>query len=80
MDSLVGSIDPQVVLIGGAIAISLLLLRLFLNILNVGWGTIVTIVAILFVMNYVFGISPRQLWFEMSHLPQDLARLAKTFT
>ncbi|OKH30768.1 hypothetical protein NIES2119_30225 [[Phormidium ambiguum] IAM M-71] len=70
MDSLFESIDPQVVLLIGAIAVSILLVRLFLRVLNVGLGTILTIVAIVLVLQYVFGISPKQLWFEITHLPQ----------
>ncbi|MFB2893370.1 hypothetical protein ACE1CI_10695 [Aerosakkonemataceae cyanobacterium BLCC-F50] len=79
MDALMESIDPQVVLLVGAIAVSLLLLRLLLRVLNVGLGTILTIVAIVLVLQYVFGISPKQLWFEISHLPQYFARLIKGF-
>jgi len=79
MDSVFDSIDPQVVLVIGAIAVSILLVRLFLRVLNVGLGTILTIVAIVFVLQYVFGISPKQLWFEITHLPQYLARLVQGF-
>lgn len=79
MDGLMDSIDPQVVLLVGAIAVSFLLLRLLLRVFNVGLGTILTIVAIVLVLQYVFGISPKQLWFEISHLPQDFARLIKGF-
>lgn len=77
MDSLFDSLDPQVVLVISAIAVSILLLRLFLRLLNVGLGTILTIVAIVLVLQFVFGITPKQLWFEMTHLPQYFARLVK---
>lgn len=79
MDALMESIDPQVVLLVGAIAVSLLLLRLLLRVFNVGLGTILTIVAIVLVLQYIFGISPKQLWFEISHLPQYFSRLIKGF-
>lgn len=79
MDALLESIDPQTVLVIGAIAVALLLVRLLFRVLNAGLGTILTIVAIVLLLQYVFGISPRQLWFEISHLPQDLVRLAKSF-
>lgn len=80
MDNLFESIDSQTVLLIAAIAVALLLLRLLFRILNVGLGMILTIVAIVLVLQFVFGISPRQLWFEVSHLPQDLARLVKGFS
>ncbi|EKQ71298.1 hypothetical protein OsccyDRAFT_0162 [Leptolyngbyaceae cyanobacterium JSC-12] len=79
MESLLSSVDSQVVLLIAAIAIAVLLLRLFFRILNVGLGIILTIVAIFLVLQYGFGITPRELWFEISHLPQDLVRLVKSF-
>lgn len=78
MSSLLRSVDSQTVLLIAAIAVSLLLFRLLFRILNVGLGTILTIVAVVLVLQYFFDISPRQLWFEVSHLPQDLLRLAKS--
>lgn len=80
MDSVLSSIDPQVVLLIAAIVIGLLLIQLLFRVLNVGLGTILTIAAIVLIMQYIFGISPKQLWFEISHLPQDLVRLAKGFS
>lgn len=79
MDSLLGAIDSQVVLLIGAVAVALLLLRLLFNVLRIGSGTILTIVVIVLVLQYAFGISPRQLWFEISHLPQNLVQFAKSF-
>lgn len=78
MNSLLESIDSQTVLLVAAIAVSLLLFRLLIRILNVGLGSILTIVAVVLVLQYFFGISPRHLWFEISHLPQDLLRLVKS--
>ena len=78
MDTLLESVDPQMVLAIAAIAIALLLFRLLLRVLNVGTGTILTIVTIGLVLQYFFGISPKQLLFEISHLPQDLMRLVKS--
>jgi hypothetical protein len=80
MDSLFNSIDSQTVLLIAAIAVAFLLLRLFFRVLNVGLGSILTIVAIGLVLQYVFGISPKELWFEISHLPQNLARLLQGFS
>ena len=70
--------DSQVVLVVAAIAVSILAFRLFMRVLNAGLGSVFAIVAIVFVLNYGFGISPRELWFEISHLPQDLVQLAKS--
>ena len=75
MDGLLQAVDSQVVLVVAAIAVAVLLLRLLLRVLNVGTGTILTIVVIVLVLQYLFGISPKQLWFEVSHLPQDLVRI-----
>ena len=77
MNSLLGSVDSQTVLLIAAIGVSLLLFRLLFRILNVGLGTILTIVVVVLMLQYFFDISPRQLWFEISHLPQNLIRLAK---
>jgi len=78
MDSVFDSIDPQVVLGIGAIVVAFLLLRLLLRFLQVGFGSIVTILVILLILNYVFDINPKQLWFEISHLPQDLVRWTRS--
>lgn len=75
--SLLESIDSQTVLLIGAIAVAFLLLKLLLRMFNMGLGLILTTVAIALVLQYGFGISPRELWFEVSHLPQDLLRLTK---
>jgi len=80
MASWMTSIDPQIVVIVGAIAVTILSLRLLFQILRAGFGTMVTILAVVLILNYAFGISPQKLWFEMGHLPQDLAQWAKTFT
>lgn len=77
MSSVLESIDSQLILLVGAIAVTFLLLRLFFRVLNVGLGSIIAIVALVLVLQYVFGISPKQLWFEITHLPQDLMRLVK---
>jgi hypothetical protein len=77
--SLLESIDSQTVLLVAAIAVAFLLLRLFLRIFNVGLGLILTIAAIALILQVGFGISPRELWSETAHLPQDLLRLAKRF-
>jgi hypothetical protein len=80
MDSVLKLVNSQVVLIVGAIAVALLLLRLLFQLLNVAWGTMLTIAAIVLVLQYGFGISPGQLWFEIGHLPQDLVRIAQSLS
>ncbi|NJP12386.1 MAG: hypothetical protein HC866_25390 [Leptolyngbyaceae cyanobacterium RU_5_1] len=69
MDSVFSAVDSQVVLLVAAIAVAILCIRLLFRILNVGLGMILAIVAIVLVLQYSFGISPKQLWFEISHLP-----------
>lgn len=80
MDNLFDVINSQAVLLIAAIAVTFLLIRLLFRILSVSLGIILTIVAIVLVLQYVFGISPQQLWFEISHLPQDLTRLLQSFS
>lgn len=78
MDSLTGLIDSQLVLIGAAIAVALLSITLLFRVLKAGSGLILTILAIVLVLQYGFGISPGQLWGEISHLPQDIVRLVRS--
>ncbi|MGF1570627.1 MAG: hypothetical protein ACFCVD_21565 [Nodosilinea sp.] len=78
MDSLVGSVDSQLVLVIAAIAVVVLLSKLFFRILNVGLGSILGILAIFLILHYVFGISAQELWFEVSHLPQTILRFFKS--
>ncbi|MEO8891537.1 MAG: hypothetical protein ABI417_08375 [Coleofasciculaceae cyanobacterium] len=73
------SFDSQTVLLIGAIAVAFLLIRLFLRIFNVGLGLILSIIAIALILQYGFDISPRELWYEVSRLPQHLLRLTKNF-
>ncbi|MGB5961342.1 MAG: hypothetical protein WBG73_11830 [Coleofasciculaceae cyanobacterium] len=72
-------LDSQTVLLIAAIAVAFLLIRLFLRIFNVGLGLILSIVAIALILQYGFDINPRELWYEVSRLPQHLLRLAKNF-
>ena len=78
MDSLIGSVDSQTVLLVAAIAVSLLLVTLLVRILKAGLGLILTILALVLVLQYVFGISPGQLWREIGNLPQDTMQLVKS--
>jgi uncharacterized membrane protein len=79
MDFLLDSIHSQTVLVIAAIAVAVIAVRLLFRVLNVGLGSILTVVAIAFILQYFFHISPKQLWFEVLHLPQDLLRLAQGF-
>ena len=78
MDSWIGSVDSQTVLVVAAIAVSLLLVTLLYRILKAGLGLILTILAIMLVLQSVFGISPGQLWGEIGNLPQDALQLVKS--
>lgn len=78
MDSLIGSVESQTVLVVAAIAVSLLLVTLLFRILKAGLGLILTILAIVLVLQSVFGISPGQLWGEIGNLPQDAIQLVKS--
>lgn len=78
MDSLIGSVDSQTVLVVAAIAVSLLLVTLLFRILKAGLGLILTILAIVLILQSVFGISPGQLWGEIGNLPQDAIQLVKS--
>ncbi|MCU0549185.1 MAG: hypothetical protein MUC48_07540 [Leptolyngbya sp. Prado105] len=71
--------DSQIVVSVAAIAIAFLVVRLVLRMFQVGTGLILTIVAIVLVLQYGFGISPKAIWLEMSHLPQELAQFVKNF-
>ena len=79
MDSLASSVDPQIVLIVAAIAVSVLSVMLFIRILKAGAGLILAILAIVFVLRYVFGITSGQLWGEIGNLPQDVSKLVESF-
>lgn len=70
MDSLISSVDSQAVLVIAAIAVAILLGTLLVKILKASFGLILTILAIVLVLQYGFGISPDQLWGEIGHLPQ----------
>ncbi|MBE9110211.1 hypothetical protein IQ273_12395 [Nodosilinea sp. LEGE 07298] len=70
MDALFNSVDSQLVLLVAAIAVVVLVSQLFFRILSVGLVPLIGLVAIVVALQYLFGITPRQLWFEVSHLPQ----------
>ncbi|MBD1873130.1 hypothetical protein H6F75_06525 [Nodosilinea sp. FACHB-131] len=70
MDAVFSSVDPQLVLLIAAIAVVVLAAQLFLRILSVGLVPLIGLIAIVVALQYLFGISPRQLWVEVSNLPQ----------
>jgi hypothetical protein len=70
MDSLLNSVDSQLVLLIAAIAVLVLLSQLFFRILSVGLVPLIGLAVIFVALQYLFGISPKQVWFEVSHLPQ----------
>jgi len=79
MDSLLGSINSQTILVVAAIALALLLLTLIVRILRANAGLILSILAIVLALQYFLGISPGQLWAEIGNLPQDVIQLVQSF-
>jgi hypothetical protein len=78
MENLLNSVDAQFVLLVGAIAIVVLAFNLLSKLLRQGFGQVIAIGAIVLVLNYAFDITPRQLWFEISHLPTILTRFIQS--
>ncbi len=79
MDSLIDSVNSQAVLVIAAIAVTFLLVKLLFRVLKVSFGLVLTILAIVVVLQYGFGINPNQLWGEIANLPQDLIQLVQNF-
>lgn len=79
MDSLIGSVDSQAVLVIAAIAMAILLGTLLVKILKASFRLILTILAIVLILQYGFGISPNQMWGEIGHLPQGAIQLIQSF-
>lgn len=70
MNSVFDAVDSQLILLIAAIVVVVLLSKLVFRVLNVGLGPIIGILVIFLGLQYLFGISPKELWFEVSHLPQ----------
>jgi hypothetical protein len=79
VDYFIGSVDSQTVLVIAALTVTLLLGTLVFRILKASLGIILTILAIMLVLQYGFDISPSQLWGEIGNLPQDVIQLVKSF-
>lgn len=80
MNSVLDAVDSQLVLLIAAILVVVLLSKLVFRVLNVGLGPIVGLLAIFLGLQYLFGISPKELWFEVSHLPQMAVRFWQGLT
>lgn len=80
MDSLLSAVDSQAVLVIAAIAVALLVGILLIRIIKASLGLILTILAIVLLLQYGFGITPGQLWAEIGHLPQDLMQSVKSIS
>lgn len=80
MSPVFGGVDSQLVLLVAAVAVVVLAIRLMVQIFRVGAGSILGIVAILLGLQYLFGIAPKQLWFEVSHLPQMAMRFVQSLS
>jgi hypothetical protein len=72
-------LDLQTVLGLATIVGLVVMVRSVLRIFNIGWGLIVSVIAIAIVLQYGFDLSPRELWYEFSYLPQKLVRLIRNF-
>jgi hypothetical protein len=72
MDSV---LDLQTVLGLATIVGLVVIVRAVLRIFNVGLGLIISIVAIVLILQYGFDLSPREVWYEFSYLPQHLVQL-----
>jgi hypothetical protein len=66
--------------LAAAVAVVVLGFRLIFQIFKVGSGSILGIVAIVLGLQYLFGIAPKQLWFEVSHLPQMAMRFVQSLS
>jgi hypothetical protein len=80
MENVLGSIDSQLVVLIAAVAVVILLFNLVAKVLRVGFVQLLVLGGIVLMLNYGFDISPRQLWFEVSHLPTTLMRLVQSFS
>ena len=69
------AIDTQLVGIVGAIAVTALALRLSFKLFQQESKTVLALVIIILIYQFALGVSPQELWFEISHLPQAIARL-----
>lgn len=80
MSPVFDGVDSQVVLLIAAIVVVVLASRLIFQVLRAGGGSILGLVAIVLGLQYLFGIAPKQLWFEVSHLPQMAMRFFQSLT
>lgn len=80
MSPVFDGVDSQVVLLIAAIVVVVLASRLIFQVLRAGAGSILGLVAIVLGLQYLFGIAPKQLWFEVSHLPQMAMRFFQSLT
>jgi hypothetical protein len=70
-------LDLQTVLGLATIVGLVVIVRSFLRIFNVGLGLFIAVIAVAIVLQYGFDLSPRELWYKFSYLPQHLVRLVQ---
>ncbi len=80
MNPVFDGMDTQLVLLVAAVAVVVLGFRLVFQVVKVGAGSILGLVAIVLGLQYLFGISPKQLWFEIGHLPQMAMRFFQSLS
>lgn len=74
MNLMPGSIDTQLIGMIGAIAIAFLAFRLIFKLFQQESKTVLALVIIFLIYQFVLDVSPREIWFEISHLPQAIAQ------
>lgn len=80
MNPVFDGMDTQLVLLVAVVAVVVLGFRLVFQVVKVGAGSILGLVAIVLGLQYLFGISPKQLWFEIGHLPQMAMRFFQSLS
>ncbi|WP_310415396.1 hypothetical protein [Chamaesiphon sp. OTE_8_metabat_110] len=68
-------LDLQTILGVATIVGLVVIVRSVLRIFNVSLGLVVSVIAIAIVLQYGFDLSPKDLWYEVSYLPQKLVRV-----
>lgn len=62
------------ILIPAAIGVGFLVLSLLFRVLRAAIGTMVTLVVVLFALQFLFGITPDDLWYELLSLWRSVSQ------
>lgn len=77
MNTFPNLMNSQLILLVGAIAVVALVSRLVFQLFSQESKTVLALVAIVLLLQFGFGIGLKDLWFEINHLPQAIARLTQ---